>query len=255
MSLHERHDFHIAVATDGAKKGGTKDRTETQRISETTYGLWQGPESAEILRRERRDATTLQERLGVKLNQRDKLQAIEQGILNGRLGDSATAAEAELFAIFAILRKVQAQQIMDQYGGDEARVLIMSDCLSGLETIEKVWREEKNVYRRIQNGAVLVAITNVRETLGTVIFMWIPSYVGIVPNIIADNMATKEHGKASDGMITGLLNKQVKSRPVIYDRKGQGNIELADGPIYREARKTGHQRYAQTPGGWSSEWQ
>eukprot|EP00965_Chrysotila_dentata_P211382 6186436-Pleurochrysis_carterae.AAC.1 len=28
----------------------------------------------------------------------------------------------------------------------------------------------------------------VRETLGTVIFMWIPSHVGIVPNIIADGI-------------------------------------------------------------------
>eukprot|EP00965_Chrysotila_dentata_P098537 3257276-Pleurochrysis_carterae.AAC.3 len=38
MTLHERHSFHIAVATDGARKGGTKDRVETQRLSETTYG-------------------------------------------------------------------------------------------------------------------------------------------------------------------------------------------------------------------------
>eukprot|EP00965_Chrysotila_dentata_P029424 977843-Pleurochrysis_carterae.AAC.2 len=46
MTLHERRTFHVAVATDGAKKGGTKDRGETQRLSETTYGVWQGPESA-----------------------------------------------------------------------------------------------------------------------------------------------------------------------------------------------------------------
>eukprot|EP00965_Chrysotila_dentata_P078985 2604930-Pleurochrysis_carterae.AAC.2 len=59
MSLHEMHDFHLAVATDGAKKGGSKDRTETHRLSETTYGVWQGPESAKILREERRNATTL----------------------------------------------------------------------------------------------------------------------------------------------------------------------------------------------------
>eukprot|EP00965_Chrysotila_dentata_P176505 5828216-Pleurochrysis_carterae.AAC.1 len=30
MTLHERHNFHMAVATDGAKKGGTKDRGEPQ---------------------------------------------------------------------------------------------------------------------------------------------------------------------------------------------------------------------------------
>eukprot|EP00965_Chrysotila_dentata_P232292 6198875-Pleurochrysis_carterae.AAC.1 len=93
MSIHEKHAFHIAVATDVAKKGGTKDRTETQRLSETTYGVWQGPESAEILRSKRREATALQERLGVELNQMDKICAVEQGTLSGRLGDSATAAE------------------------------------------------------------------------------------------------------------------------------------------------------------------
>eukprot|EP00965_Chrysotila_dentata_P028517 946990-Pleurochrysis_carterae.AAC.1 len=101
MKLHERHIFHIAVATDGAKKGGTKDRGETQRLSETTYGVWPGPESVEILNKKRREATALQKRLGVSLDQADKALAIRQGILSGRLGDSATAAEAELFAIFA----------------------------------------------------------------------------------------------------------------------------------------------------------
>eukprot|EP00965_Chrysotila_dentata_P055678 1847007-Pleurochrysis_carterae.AAC.1 len=109
MSLHERHAFHVAVAPDGAKKGGTKDRTETQRLSETTYRVWQGPESAEIIRRKPREATALPERLAwVELNQTDEMRAVEQGALSDRLGDLATAAEAELFAIFAILRKLQA---------------------------------------------------------------------------------------------------------------------------------------------------
>eukprot|EP00965_Chrysotila_dentata_P247851 6207998-Pleurochrysis_carterae.AAC.1 len=67
----------------------------------------------------------------------DKGHAIEQGVLNGRLGDSATAADAELFAIFALLRKVQAQQDMGHYGNEKARVLIMSDCLSGLRILRE----------------------------------------------------------------------------------------------------------------------
>eukprot|EP00965_Chrysotila_dentata_P076513 2526397-Pleurochrysis_carterae.AAC.1 len=169
----------------------------------------------------------------------DKVQAIEQGILSGRLGDSATSAEAELFAIFAILRKVQALQDRGQYGEDKARVLIMSDCLSGLEIIEKVWRGNKNVYRKIKNGAVLEAITNVRESLGTVIFMWVPSHVGIVPNVSADSITSKESTEPPEGMIMGLLSKQVKSRPVIYGRKVMGRVEVADGPIYWEARQRG----------------
>eukprot|EP00965_Chrysotila_dentata_P073049 2414262-Pleurochrysis_carterae.AAC.1 len=176
LSLHERHDFHVAVATDGSKKGGTRERTEIDRLSKTTYGAWQDPESAEILRHKIRNATALQARLGVTLNQTDKLQAVERGALSGRLGNSATAAEAELFAIFATLRKVQAQQDLGHYGHQKARVLIMSDSLSGLKIIEKVWKGSKNIYRKIQNGAVLEAITNVRESLGRVIFMWIPSH-------------------------------------------------------------------------------
>eukprot|EP00965_Chrysotila_dentata_P194526 6176418-Pleurochrysis_carterae.AAC.6 len=76
------------------------------------------------------------------------------------------------------------------------------------------------------------AITNVRESLGTVIFMWVPSHVGIVPNIIADSIASKEHEDPPEGMIIGLLSKQVKSRPVIYGRKVLGRVEMAGGPIY-----------------------
>eukprot|EP00965_Chrysotila_dentata_P047646 1580352-Pleurochrysis_carterae.AAC.1 len=91
----------------------------------------------------------------------------------------------------------------------------------------------------MQNGAVLEAITNVRECLGTVVFMWIPSHVGIIPNVIADNVAAQQRERAPEGMVTGLISKQVKSRPIIYNRKVMGNIELADNPVYQEARKRG----------------
>eukprot|EP00965_Chrysotila_dentata_P056304 1867925-Pleurochrysis_carterae.AAC.1 len=115
----------------------------------------------------------------------------------------------------------------------------MSDCLAGLRIIEKVWRGERNTYRKLQNGAVLEAITNVRETLGTVVFMWIPSHVGITPNVLADNIASKDQEGMPEGMVTGLISKQVRSRPIIYNRKVQGQVELADIPIYQEARRRG----------------
>eukprot|EP00965_Chrysotila_dentata_P000452 15253-Pleurochrysis_carterae.AAC.1 len=57
MTLHERHSFHLAVATDGAKKGGSKYRGETQQLSETTYGVWQGPDSAVVLNNKRKEVT------------------------------------------------------------------------------------------------------------------------------------------------------------------------------------------------------
>eukprot|EP00965_Chrysotila_dentata_P083997 2772739-Pleurochrysis_carterae.AAC.1 len=74
----------------------------------------------------------------------DKIRGVEEGVLSGRLGDSATAAGAELFALFAILRKVQAEQDMKHYGNEKARILIMSDCLSGVKILEKIWRGGRN---------------------------------------------------------------------------------------------------------------
>eukprot|EP00965_Chrysotila_dentata_P093040 3072616-Pleurochrysis_carterae.AAC.1 len=98
----------------------------------------------------------------------DTTHAVGQGTLSGRLGDSATAAEAELFDIIAILRKVQAQQILGYYG----HVNGQGFNYVGLSLRTKNNREgmegEKNTYRGLQNGAVLEAIiTNVRENLGT----------------------------------------------------------------------------------------
>eukprot|EP00965_Chrysotila_dentata_P183153 6048343-Pleurochrysis_carterae.AAC.1 len=84
----------------------------------------------------------------------------------------------------------------------------MSDCLSGLKILEKVWRGRRNRYRKLQHGAVLEAITNVREKLGTVIFMWIPSHVGIIPNVIAHNLAAQEQEAVPEGIVTGLISKQ-----------------------------------------------
>eukprot|EP00965_Chrysotila_dentata_P026316 872136-Pleurochrysis_carterae.AAC.6 len=97
---------------------------------------------------------------------------------------------------------------MGHYNKGKARVLILLDSLSGLRAIERVWREQSNTYRKINNGVVLEAITNVRETLGTVIFMWVPSHVGIVPNMIADNIAARRQAEVPEGMITGLISKQ-----------------------------------------------
>eukprot|EP00965_Chrysotila_dentata_P076087 2514312-Pleurochrysis_carterae.AAC.1 len=143
------------------------------------------------------------------------------------------------FEIFAIIRKAQALQHKGQYGNEKARILIMSDCLAGLRVIERVWRGKKNIYRKLRNGAVLEALTNIRETLGTVVFMWIPSHVGIIPNVLADNIAIRSQEETPEGMVTGLISKQVKSRPIVYKRKVMGHAELADNPIYQEARRRG----------------
>eukprot|EP00965_Chrysotila_dentata_P015254 504469-Pleurochrysis_carterae.AAC.1 len=71
--------------------------------------------------------------------------------------------------------------------------------------------------------------------------MWIPSHVGIIPNIIADNVVAQEQEATPEGMVSGLISKQVKSRPIVYSRKALGRTELADDPIYQEARKRGEE--------------
>eukprot|EP00965_Chrysotila_dentata_P103780 3426464-Pleurochrysis_carterae.AAC.1 len=80
---------------------------------------------------------------------------------------------------------------------------------------------------------------NVRENLGTVILMWIPSHVGIVPNKMADNIAAREQEESPEGMVTGLISKQIRSRLIIYSRKVQGHMELVDSLVYQEARRRG----------------
>eukprot|EP00965_Chrysotila_dentata_P142002 4694042-Pleurochrysis_carterae.AAC.1 len=69
--------------------------------------------------------------------------------------------------------------------------------------------------------------------------MWAPSHVGIIPNVIADNLAAQEQEAAPEGMFTGLISKQVKSRPIIYNRRVMGYKDMADIPIYQEARRRG----------------
>eukprot|EP00965_Chrysotila_dentata_P090029 2971467-Pleurochrysis_carterae.AAC.1 len=57
--------------------------------------------------------------------------------------------------------------------------------------------------------------------------------------LIADNVAAREQEKTPEGMVTGLISKQVKSRPITYGRKVMGKTELADNPVYQEVRRRG----------------
>eukprot|EP00965_Chrysotila_dentata_P153743 5082442-Pleurochrysis_carterae.AAC.1 len=70
-----------------------------------------------------------------------------------------------------------------------------------------------------------------------------------------DNIAAKEQAEAPEGMITGFISKQVKSRPIIYNRKVKGRIELAGGPIYQEVRRRGKRVIRdlhKAPEGWDT---
>eukprot|EP00965_Chrysotila_dentata_P199290 6179292-Pleurochrysis_carterae.AAC.4 len=58
---------------------------------------------------------------------------------------------------------------------------------------------------------------------------------------MADNIAARKQEEAPEGMATGLISKQIKSRPIIYSKRVQGHMGLADSPIYQETRKQGKQ--------------
>eukprot|EP00965_Chrysotila_dentata_P047769 1584467-Pleurochrysis_carterae.AAC.3 len=97
MSLHESHACHLAVATDGAKRGGQRQNGNSENIGDHIWSVARpGIDGDTQRKKEGSNGTTRKIR----------------GVLSGRLGESATAAEAALFAIFAILRKVQAQQLL-----------------------------------------------------------------------------------------------------------------------------------------------
>eukprot|EP00965_Chrysotila_dentata_P217249 6189874-Pleurochrysis_carterae.AAC.3 len=59
---------------------------------------------------------------------------------------------------------------------------------------------EKEYIQEITKWSGLEAITNAREKLETVIFMWIPSHVRMVPNIMAYNIAARQQEEAPEAM-------------------------------------------------------
>eukprot|EP00965_Chrysotila_dentata_P174659 5765910-Pleurochrysis_carterae.AAC.3 len=67
------------------------------------------------------------------------MDALREGGMRGRLGDSGTSTEAELFAMFAAtLSKVQAKQEQGRFGGDRARGRHQKNAKSGSRSDTRV---------------------------------------------------------------------------------------------------------------------
>ena len=101
-----------------------------------------------------------------------------------RIDDEADTTMAELAAILTYLHSVGQRA-----DAKEARVLVMSDCLGALRAIEETWRGVGHEYRARAGGATVEAINAIRETLGLVVFIYVPSHAGVVPNAYADGVA------------------------------------------------------------------
>eukprot|EP00965_Chrysotila_dentata_P257307 6212846-Pleurochrysis_carterae.AAC.1 len=128
---------------------------ESQKISETTYGAWLGPESAEILRDKREKATALQQRLGNQTESDRQAEGSRTGNPKRKAGGLCRNSRSGALCDICHTQKVQAQQTMGHYDHGKARILILSDGLSNLRAIERVWREQRNTYRKINNESVL----------------------------------------------------------------------------------------------------
>jgi hypothetical protein len=160
----------------------------------------------------------------------------------GRLPSSFNNVDCETYAILAYLRK------MCELGAGETeadlkkrRVLIMSDCQPCLKSIEKAYRRGyADGLHRADRGAMVEAITHLRNRLGCCVFLWNSSHTGASPSSYAD-FAAKLHLRAKkDETITQTVSEYVWSRPCIYERRiwedDMASWEIADRRAYREGR-------------------
>ena len=142
-------------------------------------------------------------------------EAIRRSTKGNRIGDEADTMQAELTAILTYL-----QQIASQADAGERRVLIMSDCLNALRAIEETWRGEGAPYRQRSGGGAMEAINTLREQLERVVFIYVPSHSGVVPNAYADGIA-KAYLNAKHKLRTGtIIAKGVRTRRVVHEKKG-----------------------------------
>ena len=116
----------------------------------------------------------------LKVLQEEKHEAVERGLSGGRLPDSFSSVDCEMYAILAYLRKV-CELSPGETKADlkNRKVLILCDCQPCLKSIEGVYRKgnTRGLHRR-DRGGMLEAIAHLRSQLGLVVFLWIKSHNG-----------------------------------------------------------------------------
>ena len=242
MNLHYAHNFTDAAAVDGSKaepvEDASADDEEAREIAEdaiapAAYGVWEGV---------RPFGKRIEGTLTVEATEDEVLTAVISGLSGGRLPSSFNNVDCETYAILAYLRK------MCELGAGETeadlkkrRVLIMSDCQPCLKSIETAYRRGyADGLHRADRGAMVEAITHLRNRLGCCVFLWNSSHTGASPSSYAD-FAAKLHLRAKkEETITQTVSEYVWSRPCIYERRiwedDMASWELADRRAYREGR-------------------
>ena len=226
MRLHAREPFTDAVACDGSKKEQVvQPWNTTSKMGPTAYGQYGGPKPKHITAwaaRFQREIPTYTE----------MAEAVQEGAWGHRISDEADTMQAELAAIFTYL-----QSVVLNPDANDRRVLVLSDCYNALRAIEETWRGKGKPYRERSGGAVIEAINNIRQQLGSVVFIYVPSHAGVVPNAYADGIAKAYLDRLYKLNMHRIIARLVTSRSVIYVKQEAQETHLNDGPTYKHTRK------------------
>ena len=81
---------------------------------------------------------------------------------------------------------------------------------------------------------MLEEISRLRAALGRVVFLWVPSHVGISPNSMADAVAKTYLTQTPDAAGVARIAVAVRTRPCLYAaRQGDGDAPaLRDRKVY-----------------------
>ena len=160
MDVHAAMHFTHAFATDGSKDDQGR----------TAWGAWGG---ADVMNWGAMEVAGEQM---LHMDAQQEADAAGAGMEGGRLPDSWDVIDAELYAVFRVLLRVYLEA--KRRGGDEeaqqCRVLVLSDCKSGMEEMERVWRAgEVHHEWKGARRAMLEAICRVRALLGVCVMCYV----------------------------------------------------------------------------------
>ena len=121
------------------------------------------------------------------------------------------------------------------------------DCKPALQAIEGAWRRGRiETGRGGDRGAMLEEICRLRAALSRVVFLWVPSHVGISPSSMADAVAKTYLTQTPDAAGVARIAVAVRTRPCLYAaRQGDGDApaRCATGKCthrYTLGRRRGH---------------
>ena len=108
--------------------------------------------------------------------------------------------------------------------------------VKGPRGLGDTWRGRGNTYRQRSGGATLEAINALREQLEMVVFIYVPSHAGVVPNAYADGIAKAYLDRTHMVRLGRIVAQHVTSRSVIYEKRVGEHVQLKDGPTFKHAR-------------------